>query len=65
MKLAYRMPCLKTVILSVAKDLPCVDYLGETLRQAQGDTLEPTFEAKPLQKGWRVLERWSKQRSFS
>ena len=39
-------PCPKTVILSAAKDLPLVAYLGETLRQAQGDTLGPTFEAK-------------------
>ena len=46
--------CPKTVILSPsarlrinsAKDLPRVAYLGETLRQAQGDTLG-RFESKP------------------
>jgi len=32
--------------INSAKDLPRVAYLGETLRQAQGDTLGPTFEAK-------------------
>ena len=35
----------KRVILR-AKDLPRVAYLGETLRQTQGDTLGPTFETK-------------------
>ena len=39
----------KTVILILPqkeKDLPCVAFLVETLRQTQGDTLGPTFEAK-------------------
>ena len=39
----------QTVILSAAKDLPSVAYLGETLlllRKDQGDTPWPTFEAK-------------------
>ena len=41
--------CPKTVILILPqkeKDLRRVAYLGETLRQAQGDTLGLTFEVK-------------------
>ena len=49
-------PCAKTVTLSPsaalrinsAKDLPCVAHLGETLRQARGDTPEVLLRQNPL-----------------
>ena len=40
--------CLQSVILRAAKDLPCVAHLGETLRQAQGDTLGALLRQSPL-----------------